>query len=223
MYDFLRFVPENFPDLGFKGYVLMLDESYGVARERVEGVEGVEREDVLKGIIIKAENGDELKKKLRKVRKDIIVGVVGDEEVYREAVMRRKVDMILDHDKRQIDFSTLKLAAEKDVTVELGLAKFIRNSGYERMKLFERLYDEVRVIKKFDVPFVVTTAAESFYELRTKKQVENFFSFFGCDIVKARQHATRLVRKYSDPSYIMDGFEIEADLGADLGSKTQKI
>lgn len=218
MYDFLRFIPENFPDLGFKGYILMLDESYGVARE-IEGIEGIEEGEVLKGIILKAESRDELKRKLRKVRREIIVGVVGNEEVCREAVMRRKVDMILDHDKRQIDFSTLKLAAEKDVTIELGLAKFIRSSGYERMKLFERIYDEIKVIKKFDVPFIITTAAESPYEMRTKKQVENFFSFFGCDVVKARQHATRLVKKYYDPNYIMDGFEIEAELDADASSK----
>jgi ribonuclease P/MRP protein subunit RPP1 len=87
------------------------------------------------------------------------------------------------------------------------------------MQLFERLCDEVRVIKKFDVPFVVTTAAENVYEMRTRRQVENFFSFFGCEIVKARQHATRLVRKYYDTRFIMDGFEIEAELEADVKKK----
>ncbi len=204
MYDFLRFVPENLMDLGFKSYIFMLEKP---------GIWG--------GVVVKAENPDELRKKLRKVRRNTIVGVIGNEAVCREAVMRRKVDLILDSDNRQLDYATIKLAADKDVTIELGMAKFIRNKGLSRMQLFERLHDEVRVIKKFDVPFVVTTAAENMYEIRTRKQVENFFSFFGCEIVKARQHATRLIRKYYDTRFIMDGFEIEAELGADI-KKTQK-
>lgn len=204
MYDFLRFVPENLMDLGFKSYIFML-----------------EKPGICGGVVVKAENPDELRKKLRKVRRNTIVGVIGNEAVCREAVMRRKVDLILDSDNRQLDYATIKLAAEKDVTIELSMAKFIRNKGLSRMQLFERLYDEVRVIKKFDVPFVITTAAENMYEMRTRRQVENFFSFFGCEIVKARQHATRLIRKYYDTRFIMDGFEIEAELGADI-KKTQK-
>ncbi|WP_290597635.1 MULTISPECIES: RNase P subunit p30 family protein [unclassified Archaeoglobus] len=202
MYDFLRFVPENLMDLGFKSYIFML-----------------EKPGICGGVVVKAENPDDLRKKLRKVRKNIIVGVTGNEAVCREAVMRRKVDLILDSDNRQLDYATIKLAAEKDVAIELSLAKFIRNKGLSRMQLFERLCDEVRVIKKFDVPFVVTTAAENVYEMRTRRQVENFFSFFGCEIVKARQHATRLVRKYYDTRFIMDGFEIEAELEADVKKK----
>ncbi|WP_456468027.1 RNase P subunit p30 family protein [Archaeoglobus sp.] len=202
MYDFLRFIPQNLMDLGFKSYVFML-----------------EKPEICGGVVVKAENPDELRRRLRKVRRDVIVGVVGNEAVCREAVMRRKVDLILDSEKRQLDYATLKLAAEKDVAVELGLAKFIKNRGFSRMQLFERLYDEIRVIRKFNVPFVVTTAAENEYEMRTRKQVENFFSFFGCDIVKARQYATRLVRRYYDSHFIMDGFEIEAELEADVKKK----
>lgn len=198
----MRFVPENLMDLGFKSYIFML-----------------EKPGICSGVVVKAENPDDLRKKLRKVRKNIIVGVTGNEAVCREAVMRRKVDLILDSDNRQLDYATIKLAAEKDVAIELSLAKFIRNKGLSRMQLFERLCDEVRVIKKFDVPFVVTTAAENVYEMRTRRQVENFFSFFGCEIVKARQHATRLVRKYYDTRFIMDGFEIEAELEADVKKK----
>ncbi len=191
MYDFLRFVPENLPDLGFKGYVFFAEN--GCAR------------------VVKASSAKELREKLRRVRSDVIVGVVAETpEVCREAVMRKKVDVLLDSEGRELDYATIMLAAEKDVVIELGLAKFLRCSGARRMKLFERLRDEVRVIKKFDTPFVVTSAAENFWEMRSRKQVEVFFSFFGCDLQKARFYAERLVRRYYDPSYIMDGFEIEA-------------
>ncbi len=193
MYDFLRFFPSNLPDLGFKSYVFLSEKLRNGC-----------------GLIIKASSVKELRDKLRKVRSDTIVGVESsDVTVCREAVMRKKVDILLDSDRRELDYATIKLAAEKDVAIELGLAKFIRSRGLRRMKLFETLYDEIRIINKFDTPFIVTTAAEKFSELRTRKQVETFFAFFGCDIQKARRHAERIVRRYYDPSYVMDGFEIE--------------
>ena len=113
MYDFLRFLPENLSDLGFKSYVFMLEKPGGC------------------GIVIKADSPRELRK-------------------------------------------------------------------------------EIMVIKKFDVPFIVTTAAENQWELRTRKQVESFFKFFGAEIPKARNYAERLVRRYFDDRYIMDGFEIDS-------------
>ncbi len=191
MYDFLRFFPENLPDLGFKSYVFMLEKPEGC------------------GIIVRADSPKELRKKLRGVRKRAIVGVIGSEAVCREAVMRRRVDVILDWDDRELDYATLKLAAEKDVAIELGLSKFLRTEGYKECTSYEKLRQESRVIRKFDVPFIVTSAAENFYELRTRKQVETFFSFFGAEIPKARFYAERLVRRYFDENYIMDGFEIE--------------
>jgi len=197
MYDFLRFLPRYLPDLGFKSYVFMLEKPEGC------------------GIIIKADSPEDLRKKLRNVRRKAIVGVVGSEAVCREAVMRRRVDLILDWEERELDYATLKLAAEKDVAIELGLSKFLRTEGYKRMHLFDKLRQEIMIIKKLEVPFIVTTAAENQYELRTRKQVEIFFKFFGAEITKARYYAERLVRRYFDDKYIMDGFEIESLLDSE--------
>ncbi|MET1124093.1 MAG: RNase P subunit p30 family protein [Archaeoglobaceae archaeon] len=190
MHDFIRFFPERLEDLGFRSYVIFAENGCAVA--------------------IDAESPEELRKKLRKVREDVLVGVIGrNRSVCREAVMRKKVDVLLDCDERELDYGTIKLAAEKDVTIELGMSKFLRARGLRRAKLFDQLREEVRIIRKFDAPFVVTTAAESVWELRSRKQVETFFAFFGCDIGKARGYAERLVRRYFDPNYIMDGFEVE--------------
>jgi len=197
MYDFLRFLPRYLPDLGFKSYVFMLEKPESC------------------GIIIKADSPEDLRKKLRNVRRKAIVGVVGSEAVCREAVMRRRVDLILDWEERELDYATLKLAAEKDVAIELGLSKFLRTEGYKRMHLFDKLRQEIMIIKKLEVPFIVTTAAENQYELRTRKQVESFFKFFGAEITKARYYAERLVRRYFDDKYIMDGFEVESLLDSE--------
>uniref|UniRef100_A0A7C2NFN1 Uncharacterized protein n=1 Tax=Archaeoglobus fulgidus TaxID=2234 RepID=A0A7C2NFN1_ARCFL len=134
MYDFLRFLPRYLPDLGFKSYVFMLEKPESC------------------GIIIKADSPEDLRKKLRNVRRKAIVGVVGSEAVCREAVMRRRVDLILDWEERELDYATLKLAAEKDVAIELGLSKFLRTEGYKRMHLFDKLRQEIMIIKKAGSP-----------------------------------------------------------------------
>ncbi|MDI9645083.1 MAG: RNase P subunit p30 family protein [Archaeoglobales archaeon] len=189
MYDFLRFFPENLPDLGFKGYVFLTEKGCGV--------------------VVRASTPRELREKLKNVREDVIVAVEAkNPEVCREAVMRKKVDIILDSVERELDYATIKLAAEKDVAIELGLSKFLKTRGALRVKLFEQLMDEIFVIKKFRAPFIISSAAENFWELRSRKQIENFFSFFGCNVKDARSYAERLVRRYYDPNYIMDGFEV---------------
>ncbi len=171
-------------------------------------------ERVIEAVMVDASDPEELKRKLRKVRGDKIVGVSGGSiSVFKEAVMRRKVDIILDSADRELDYATLKLAVEKDVAVEFGLRKFLHTQGFRRMKLFERLKDEIKSVRKLGTPFVISTSATSSEDLRTRKQVETFFSFFGLDVERARSCAVRIVRRYCDPSYVMDGFEIEVNDG----------
>ena len=192
MYDFIRFFPRNLINLGFKSYVLLSENEIGCGR------------------IVRAKSIRELRQKLRRIREDVIVGVVSeDQSVLREAVMRKKVDIILDFDGRELDFSTIKLASSKDVAIEFGLSKFIKSKGLRRVKLIEGLRQEIKIVEKFNTPFIITSAAESPKELRTRNQVETFFSYFGCDVIKARSHSERIIRRYYDPKFVMDGFEIE--------------
>lgn len=188
MYDFIRFLPENLPDLGFKSYVIFNGKC---------------------AVALEARSAKELREKLRKVRDDVIVGVIGRNlEVCREAVMRKRVDILLDCIERELDYGVVKLASEKDVTIELGLSKFLKSDRSYRLKLFERLKNEVKVINKFKTPFIISSAAENVWEMRSRKQIETFFSYFGCNILRARKFAERIVRRYFDEKYVMDGFEI---------------
>ncbi len=196
MYDFIRFVPEEIPELGFKGFVFLLEN-----KKDLEGY---------CGRLIVASAVDELRKRLKKAKETEIVAVYSEvPSVCREAIMRKKVDLLLDGVGRKLDYATIMLAAEKDVTIELGLSKFLRTKGLKRLKLFEELRNEIRIINKFEVPFVISSAASNVYELRSRKQIEVFFSFFGVDVKKAQNYSERLIRRYYDSNYIMNGFEIE--------------
>jgi ribonuclease P/MRP protein subunit RPP1 len=192
--DFVRFVPKE---------VYFDYDNFVVFTENPENLSGF-----LKGYLIKAESPKDLLSKLRKAKRDWFVGVVGDLKVLRYAVMRWRVDLILDFDGRELDYSLIKMAKEKDVAIEISFSKFLRCRGFERSKLFEETVEILKVIKKFDTPFVLTSGANDFYELRPKRQILEFFEYLGADVERAEYWMRRLVRRYTDPNYIMDGLEI---------------
>ena len=198
MIDFIRFVPDDRAyELGFDSFVVFSEDPAKLP------------DGVIKGYIVRAEGGRDLMAKLRRAKRDWMVGVVGDLKVIRNAVMRRRVDLILDHPERELDYVTVKMAKEKDVAIEISLAKFLRCDGMKRMRLLEETIDLLRIIGKFDTPFVLTSGAERFYELRPKRQTLEFFELLGADTDRAEFWMNRLIRRYTDPNYIMDGLEIE--------------
>ncbi len=198
MIDFIRFVPDSRAyDLGFERFVVFSEDPSELP------------ESVLKGYLVRAESGKELIEKLKRAKREWLVGVIGDLRVLRNAVMRWRVDLILDFPEREIDYVTVKMAKEKDVAIEISLSKFLNSDGIRRLRLIEDTLDLIRIINKFEAPFVLTSGASDFYEMRPKRQIMEFFEILGADVKKAERWMNRLVRRYTDPNYIMDGLEIE--------------
>ena len=79
----------------------------------------------LKGYIIKARSSKEVLEKLRRAKKDWFVGVIGDLNVLKYAVMRWRVDLILDFDGRILDYALIKMAKDKDVAIEFSAEKIV--------------------------------------------------------------------------------------------------
>ena len=195
--DFVRFCPNIRYDY----------DNFVVFSEDPNSLNG----DFLKGYLIKAESPKELLQKLRRAKRDWFVGVVGNLRVLKYAVMRWRVDIILDFDGRELDYSLIKIAKEKDVAIEISFTRFLRCKGSERSQLFEEVVETLNVIKMFNTPFVLTSGAKDFYELRPKRQIIEFFEYLGADVERAEHWMRRLVRRYTDPNYIMDGLEIVGD------------
>jgi ribonuclease P/MRP protein subunit RPP1 len=199
--DFIRFVPPKsaFDLLGFERLVIFSENPSELP------------DSVLKGYLIRAEDVKELRSKLNRARDDWIVGVMGNLKVMKEAVMRRRVDVLLDFPERELDYVTVKFASEKDVAIEISLSKFLHAEGLRRLRLLEETLDLIRIVRKFDTPFILTSGASNFYEMRPKRQILEFFKLIGADIDRAEYWLNRLIRRYTDPNYIMDGLEIEED------------
>jgi len=191
MIDFIRFDYDNSIDFGFQKYVVF----------------GEVTEKNIQGCLIYAESSKELREKLRKAKG--LVGVMScKEEVNKYAVMRKKVDVLLDFPERKIDYVTVKLAKEKDVVIEVALSNLLSTKGVKRLKLVKELRTLFRVIKKFDTPFILTSGAKDFYQLRQKKQIYEVFEYLGADVKRSEHWAERLYRRLFDEKYIMNGLEI---------------
>ncbi len=196
--DFVRFYPGELFETGYDAYIVFTAEP-----EKVEL-----NARTIEGHLIEAGSVKELLFKLKRAKG--VTGVMSNEiKVNKEAVMRKKVDILLDSPDRRLDYATIKLAAEKDVIIEVSLTKFINSGGVKRMRLFEETIQLLKIIDKFEAPFALTTAASSPFELRHRRQVEGFFSFLGADIKRARVHTWKLLRRLTDEKYIMDGVELE--------------
>ncbi len=191
MIDFIRFDYSGGFDFGFKSYVVF----------------GESTEKNVQGCIVRADSAKELRVKLRNVNG--FVGIMSERaEVNRYAVMRKKVDAILDFPNRKLDYTTFKLAKEKDVLIEVSLRDLLSAEGRRMVRLVHELRTTFRVIRKFDTPFILTSGAGSFYEMRPRKQIYELFSFFSADVRRAEHWAERLYRRFFDEKYIMDGVEL---------------
>ncbi len=191
MIDFIRFDFDRSIDLGFEKFVVF----------------GEETERNVQGCLIYAESTKELREKLRKAKG--LIGVMSPfEEVNKYAVMRKKVDILLDFPERRIDYVTVKLAKEKDVLIELSLSSILSTKGVKRVKIVDELRILFKVIKKFDTPFILTSGARDLYQLRHKRQIYDVFSYLNADVKRAEHWAKRLYRRLFDEKYIMNGLEI---------------
>ncbi|AIY89086.1 RNase P subunit p30 family protein [Geoglobus acetivorans] len=191
MIDFIRFDYKGNVDFGFKTYVVF----------------GEETESNYQGCMIYASSTKELRGKLRGV--DGLIGVMSERvDVNRYAVMRKKVDVLLDFPGRKLDYPTFKLAREKDVLVEISLSTLMSFEGWRRVGYLDELRTMFRVINKFDTPFILTSGAENIYSMRKMSQIYHVFDFLGADVERAKFWAERLYRRLYDDSYIMDGVEI---------------
>ncbi|MFO7967375.1 MAG: RNase P subunit p30 family protein [Archaeoglobaceae archaeon] len=205
--DFVRFNPPAIGDLlQVEDFVVFTQKPEKPEEEKPEG------SGEIGGYLLECDEVGQLLSGLKKVRKNRLVGVMSSNiKVNKEAVMRKKVDVLLDFPERRIDYATLKLAGEKDVVIELAISKFLNSWGLKRTKIFEETIQTINVINKFDVPFVLTSGANKWYELRSKRQIYEFFSSLGAREKKEQDFMKNLIRRFTDPDHIAEGLEIIAE------------
>ncbi|NYB53032.1 MAG: ribonuclease P [Methanobacteriaceae archaeon] len=165
---------------------------------------------VLIGVEILAKNPSDLKKQVQKFRKrsDVILVHGGDLKVNRAATEDPRID-ILCHPYRSrydagINHVLATKAAENQVAIELNLKYYLLTRPNQRHRVLSQFRSIVKLHRKYKFPVIITSGAESIYDLRNPRDVIALASCFGMTKNEANEALSTTPQKIIDRNRIRD-------------------
>lgn len=83
--------------------------------------------------------------------------------------------------KNSFDHILARIAAERNIAVDLDFAPVFLERGYARQKALHRYADLVRLQDRFGFPFTLSSGARSVLEMRSTRQLVALGALFGLD------------------------------------------
>ena len=167
---------------------------------------------VYSGIEIVAKNPTHLIQMIRKHRAKACVLSVhgGNEKINRAAVESHDVD-ILSHPGEKLNQVLIRFASENRVAIEFNLDSIIKMRGTERVRALAEFRHNLKLARKYDAPMILTSNAQSVYDLRAPREMIALASVFGMTeeeaIASLSTVPEEIVRRGSE-KWIMEGVEI---------------
>lgn len=143
--------------------------------------------NVLVGTEIVAENPTVLHKKINKFRDaaDIIAVFGGDIDINRCAVESPKVDILTHPELKRkdsgMDHVMMKLAAENQVAIELNFREYLYSYRKIRTYILSHMRQNVMLSLKFGASVIVTSGAESIWDMRAGRELASLAYLSGLD------------------------------------------
>ncbi len=172
--------------------------------------------EIYTGIEIRVERVAKLTKEVSRLRgkTEIIIIGGGDEDMNRAAVENGKVD-ILAHPTahgKPLNHVLAKAAADNGVAVDFNMDALIMQRGSSRMKVLTAMRQNLMLVRKYNIPMVITSNARSHYDLRSPREMIALAMFFGMTQDEAL-HALSVVpqgiiRRNTNSNSIMEGVEV---------------
>ncbi len=165
--------------LGLRSVVIadILDSKREVAGLRKE-IGSIDTDvNVYLGVEIKAESARELKSKVEKFKKiaDLILVSGGDVEINRAACENPFVDVLCHPERGRkdsgLDHIMAKQAFVYNVAIELNFSEFLRASKKQRSHILAHMRRNVMLAEKYGVNVVVSSGAESRWEMRSGREL----------------------------------------------------
>jgi ribonuclease P/MRP protein subunit RPP1 len=150
-----------------------------------------------KGIEIEAENENALYSAVRKERPnaDFVAIRSSDEKVIRAAADSLDVDLVipvsysegraqnsspnLHVSVGQINHIAAKIAKDKKTAFGFDIYPFLQTKGYRRSKILADCMEMIPILRKYRVPVLLFSGADSFYDARGPYECEAFGSLLG--------------------------------------------
>ena len=144
-------------------------------------VEGVR---VLQGVVIAGQSVKDVLSQMKRVpRSTDLVFVDAGDLVFNRAVIGVPGVNILRHlyktPKNSFDHVSAKIAAEKDVAIDISLHPLIRYRGSGRQKVITRYADIITLHRRYRFPLTISSHARSVLDQRSVREVTLLCSLFG--------------------------------------------
>jgi len=132
-----------------------------------------------------------LLRNLRVLRRkfEVIAVLCSSKAVARQAAKDRRVDLLsflsTDTRKRFFDSAEAELASKGTASVEIDMAPLLYLQGSQRIRLLSRLRKETQIARKYNVPIVLSSGADSPRLLRKPDEYAFLSYLFGLDFPNA--------------------------------------
>lgn len=149
---------------------------------------------------------------------DFVAVRSADEKVMRAAVESSSVDILIPSERGKvgaINHIVAKAAADNNVAFAFETAPLINSRGYRRAKLIAGYSEMVPVLRRYGVPVLLLSGAESGYDLRDPLTQRAFGELFTLEPSECRaacaenfQNMLRRAEMTKSENYVMKGVEI---------------
>ncbi len=147
---------------------------------------------------------------------DVLIVRGGDETINRYAVENPNVDILsypLTSRDSGINHVMAKEAGINDVAVAFDLGPLIKGRGGKRVRTLSHYRTNLMLLRKYDVPMILTCNASSYFDLRSPRELIALSSMFGMEkeeAIKALSHTPEAIirRNMKNENYICEGVEI---------------
>ncbi len=137
------------------------------------------------GLKIQAKNPTDLKKQVRKFRDrvDVILVHGGDLKINRAATEDPRIDILSHPYSKRYDSGINHVlafkAAENKVSIEINIKYFLLTRPNQRHLVLSQFRQIVKLHRKYKFPIIITSDADSLYDLRHPRDVMALASCFG--------------------------------------------
>lgn len=141
--------------------------------------------DVDYTLLIKSNNPSEIRKTVRKYRKksSCISVLGGDLKINRTSLENIQIDVLSKPYLKRYDSGLnhvlAKEAKDNNVAIEIVFSDILKSYLAHRSKILANLRDIYKLYRKYDFPLILSSGAESVFDLRTVKDFEAVFTQFG--------------------------------------------
>ncbi|MEZ5336155.1 MAG: ribonuclease P protein component 3 [Methanolobus sp.] len=165
---------------GYAGIAVTNPSNAGKA-EKSAVIDGL---DIFSGVELKNDNASKLHGQVGKFRKnaDIIVVHGGSESINRAAVENSNVDILSGFGSMKdngLNHVLARSASDNNVSISFDLVEIISHKGGRRVRALSNFRKDLKLVRKYDVPFILTANARSVYDLRAPRELMALATLFG--------------------------------------------